>query len=91
MPVLAVGNTVYTRPMAKVMISFPDALLERIDSHASARGETRSGILQRLAEAELAAVDAQEDEEIGRMLDSLNIDLGGRDIAEIIREDRESH
>lgn len=91
MPVLTVGNTVYTRPMAKVMISIPDDLLRRLDAQAEAGGETRSGFLQRLAERELEVADAREDEEIGRLLDSLDIDLGGRDIAELIREDRESH
>ncbi|MGC1166997.1 MAG: type II toxin-antitoxin system HicB family antitoxin [Solirubrobacterales bacterium] len=77
--------------MAKVLISIPDALLERIDAHARANGETRSGFVQRLAERELEADDRQNDEEIGRLLDSLDIDLGGADIAQVIREDRESH
>ena len=77
--------------MAKVLISISDALLERVDAYARAMGETRSGFLQRLAERELEAVDRRDDEEVGRLLDSLNIDLGGADIAQIIREDRESH
>ncbi len=55
MPVLAAGNTVYTRPVAKVMISIPDLLLERVDAYVDSVGETRSGFLQRLAERELAA------------------------------------
>lgn len=91
MPVLTVRHTGYTHPVAKVLISIPDALLERVDAHAGANGETRSGFLQRLAGRELEAVDRQEDEEIGRLLDSLDIDLGGADIAQVIREDRESH
>lgn len=73
------------------MISIPDQLLERLDRRASAAGETRSGFLQRLVERELVSSDELEDEEIGRMLDSLNIDLGGRSAAELVREDRESH
>ncbi|HEV2858196.1 MAG TPA: ribbon-helix-helix protein, CopG family [Solirubrobacterales bacterium] len=77
--------------MAKVMISIPDKLLERLDHRADELGETRSGLLQRLVERELTSNDDREDEEIGSLLDSLNIDLGGRSAAELIREDRESH
>jgi metal-responsive CopG/Arc/MetJ family transcriptional regulator len=77
--------------VAKVLISIPDPLLERVDVFAKGNGETRSGFLRRLAERELEAIDRRDDEEIGRLLDSLDIDLGGADIAQIIREDRESH
>ncbi|HMI81121.1 MAG TPA: type II toxin-antitoxin system HicB family antitoxin [Solirubrobacterales bacterium] len=92
MPALTTsGNTVYTHPVAKVMISIPDDLLARLDGRARQIGETRSGFLQRLAERELAARGNREDEEIGHLLDSLDLDFGGRDIAQLIREDRESH
>lgn len=91
MPALAVSSTVYTRPVAKVMISVPDALLKRLDARAQEVGESRSGFLQLLAERELEAADHRRDDEVGRLLDSLNIDLGGADIAQVIREDRESH
>jgi hypothetical protein len=91
MPVLTTGNTVYTHPVAKVMISIPNALLERVDAQASAAGETRSGFLQRLAEAELDAAERDRHGEFERLLDSLDIDLGGADIAEVIRENRPSH
>jgi HicB-like antitoxin of HicAB toxin-antitoxin system len=91
MPVLAVSNTVYTRPVAKVMISVPDALLKRIDARAQEVGASRSGFLQFLAERELDAADRRQDDEVNRLLDSVNIDLGGADIAQVIREDRESH
>lgn len=91
MPVLAAGNTIYTRPVAKVMISIPDTLLERLDALAKHAGETRSGFLQRLAERELEVAERRDDEEVGRLLDSLRIDLGGADIVQLIREDRESH
>lgn len=92
MPVLTVGNTVYTHPVAKVMISIPDALLERIDAKASSNGETRSGFLQRLAEAELAAENAQQRRRWEEMLEAIGpVDLGGKSAAELIREDRESH
>lgn len=91
MPTLAAGNTVYTHPVAKVMISIPEKLLERLDLRARELGETRSGLLQRLVERELVSSENREDEEIGRMLDSLDLDLGGVDAAQLIREDRESH
>ncbi|HEX7278440.1 MAG TPA: type II toxin-antitoxin system HicB family antitoxin [Solirubrobacterales bacterium] len=91
MPTLAVSNTVYPYPVAKVMISIPDDLLKRLDARAKARGETRSGFLQYLAEREVQAMEDREEEEIGRMLDSLDIDLGGISAAQAIREDRESH
>ena len=91
MPVPTAGNTGYTRPVAKVMISVPDALLARVDARADELGMTRSGFLQDLAEAELDAADKDRHEEFERLLDSLDVDLGGADIAQLIREDRESH
>lgn len=91
MPTLAVSNTIYTRPVAKVMISIPDPLLERVDAQASAAGETRSGFLQRLAERELVAEDERRHREVIELLDSIDIDLGGKSAAEVIREDREAH
>jgi HicB_like antitoxin of bacterial toxin-antitoxin system len=89
MPVLAHSNTVYTHPVAKVMISIADDLLERIDAQARANRETRSGFLQRLAERELS----QHGEDRRRQLEDLlgpPVNLGG-DAAKLIREDRESH
>lgn len=91
MPVLTAGNTIYTRPVAKVMISIPDALLKRLDARAGEVGETRSGFLQRLAERELEIAERRDDDEVVRLLDSVHLDLGGADIAQLIREDRESH
>ncbi len=91
MPTIAVGNTVYTRPVAKVMISIPDQLLERIDAYARSTRETRSGFLQRVAEREIDAGSTRRREEIEELLDSLNFDLPGGDAAKLIREDRESH
>jgi metal-responsive CopG/Arc/MetJ family transcriptional regulator len=43
--------------MAKVMISLPDSLLERIDAHARARRMSRSAFLRQAAERLLAADD----------------------------------
>lgn len=92
MPTLAVSNTVYTHPVAKVMISIPDDLLERLDVRAKAQGETRSGFLQRIAEQELERTERHDREEIERLLDEIQpLDLGGVDAAQLIREDRESH
>jgi hypothetical protein len=92
MPALAIRHTGYTRPVAKVLISIPDALLGRVDAHARASGETRSGFLQRLAEREIEAADSHVRDEIGRLLDEIEpIDLGGISAAQLIREDRESH
>jgi metal-responsive CopG/Arc/MetJ family transcriptional regulator len=77
--------------VAKVLISIPDQLLERVDAFAAANGETRSGFLQRLAERELDSDETRRHQEVIELLDSLDIDLGGKSAAQIIREDRESH
>jgi hypothetical protein len=88
-PSLAV-NTIYTHPVAKVMISVPDQLLERIDAHAGSAGETRSGFLRRLAEKELGPAEADRRAEVERLLDALAAKpLGGRG-TRIIREARDS-
>jgi metal-responsive CopG/Arc/MetJ family transcriptional regulator len=77
--------------MAKVMISIPDSLLERLDAQARASHETRSGFLRRLAERELESADDHRRDEVVRLLDLIGpLDLGV-DAARLIREDRESH
>ena len=95
MTAVATGNTVYTRPMAKVMISIPDPLLGRIDAYTSARGETRSGFLQRLAERELGVDEERRRDEARRLLDEIKTEFRSDepqvDAARLIREDRESH
>jgi len=92
MALLASGNTVYTLPVAKVMISMPDDLLDRLDTQARANRETRSGFLQRLAERELDAARSREREELEELLDKATVRGGmGGDAARLIREDRESH
>lgn len=86
------GNTVYTFPVAKVMISMPDDLLERLDALARANRESRSGFLRRLAERELDGARVAEREEIESLLDKARVPEGmGGDAARLIREDRESH
>lgn len=96
MQALVSGNTVYTHPVAKVMISIPDKLLERLDLRAKQTGETRSGFLQRLAERELEAAEGRRREEIKRLWDEVRIEVPADDpslvdVARVIREDRESH
>jgi metal-responsive CopG/Arc/MetJ family transcriptional regulator len=91
MPVLTPSNTLYTHPVAKVMISIPDKLLERLDSRARANGETRSGFLQRLAVDEIEREKVQERKDLEELLDKIGtLDLGGN-AAQLIREDRNSH
>jgi metal-responsive CopG/Arc/MetJ family transcriptional regulator len=76
--------------MAKVMISIPDDLLERLDAHARSSGETRSGFLRRLAEREISADDTQRQRHFEELLRGASAPLGGN-AAQLIREDRESH
>lgn len=96
MPILTAGNTVYTHPVAKVMISIPDKLLERLDLRAKETGETRSGFLQRLVEGEVQAAEERRRGEIKRLLDQVRIEVpeddpDAWDVVRLIREDRESH
>jgi len=84
------GNTVYTHPVAKVMISMPDDLLDRLDAQARANRETRSGRLRRLAERELDSARSREQEELEKLLDKATAPMGGEAVR-LIREDRESH
>jgi metal-responsive CopG/Arc/MetJ family transcriptional regulator len=76
--------------VAKVMISMPDELLERLDAQARSNRETRSGFLRRLAERELDTERAQEREQLEALLDKATAPMGG-EAARLIREDRESH
>ena len=89
MPAQALGNTVYTHPVAKVMISIPDDLLERLDARARANRETRSGFLRRLAERELREHGDSRRKQLEDLLGP-PVHMGG-DAAKLIREDRESH
>jgi metal-responsive CopG/Arc/MetJ family transcriptional regulator len=54
--------------MAKVMISLPDSLLERIDAHVQAHRTSRSAFLQDAAERILAVEDAERAERIRMLL-----------------------
>ena len=54
--------------MAKVMVSFPDDLLGRLDERARRRGTTRSGLLQELVERELATEAETRGRNVARAL-----------------------
>jgi hypothetical protein len=86
-PILTAGHTVYPADVAKVLISFPDDLLSRIDEYAKRTAETRSGFLQRLAERELAADDARRTKEFEDLLGP-PLHLGGN-AAQKIEESHE--
>jgi len=81
--------------VAKVMISIPDKLLERLDLRAKEARETRSGLLQRLVERELEAAEGREHTEIRDLLQQIaSLEPGAeptRSAAQMVREDRESH
>lgn len=92
MTTTTLSNTVYTHPVAKVMISIPDDLLERLDALVESNRETRSGYLRRLAEQDLKAGSERRREEVEGLLDKATVRGGmGGDAARLIREDRESH
>lgn len=86
---MTTGNTVYLQSVAKVMISFPDDLLERVDALAKERGLTRSGLLQRLAERELEYKEDENRAEMRRLLELATKPRGGN-ATQMIREDRDS-
>ena len=94
MPSLTPSNTVYTHPVAKVMISIPDDLLSRLDLRAKEAGESRSGLLQRLAERELEDQERGRRKEVKRLMGAIEgtfTDNEHRfDVAQLIREDRDS-
>jgi metal-responsive CopG/Arc/MetJ family transcriptional regulator len=71
------------------MISIPDDLLALLDQAARRRGTTRSGLLRRLAERELALDAETRREEIFAILSRAQ--PHGGDVARLVREDRGSH
>lgn len=95
MTTLTPSNTVYTHPVAKVMISIPDELLKRLDLRAKEAGESRSGFLQRLAEREVRAAEDRKRSEIKDLLREIAALEPGDEprvsAAQLIREDRDSH
>jgi metal-responsive CopG/Arc/MetJ family transcriptional regulator len=75
--------------MAKVMVSLPDDLLQRIDRRAHARHATRSGFLRELAERELATGARDDRAETEELLGD-PVSLGG-DTRRLLHADRRSH
>lgn len=76
--------------MAKVLISMPDELLERVDREARRRGATRSGLLQDAAQRELGWPDpAALDAAVERGRAALE-GAGSFESAELIREARDA-
>jgi predicted transcriptional regulator len=77
--------------MAKVLISMPDDLLERIDREANARGSNRSRFLQDAARRELGWPSSDTLEAaLARGREAL-AGVGGFESAELIREQRLAH
>jgi hypothetical protein len=66
--------------MAKVLVSFDDGLLRRIDRAARADGQSRSAYLSALAESDAAL----------RELDRLFADAPGDDATAVIRAERDA-
>ncbi len=76
--------------MAKVLISMPDELLERVDREADRRGATRSGFLQNAAQRELGWPDpAALDGALERGRAAL-AGAGAFESAELIRGERDA-
>jgi Ribbon-helix-helix protein, copG family. len=74
--------------MAKVLISVPDDLLERIDQAAQAQGTTRSGYLQDAARRQLGWPSARTlSAALGRGREALE-SAGRFESADLIRRDR---
>lgn len=81
--------------MAKVLVSIPDDLLREIDLRVQSMGQTRSGYLRRLVEADIEQDERRGREEAKRIMDSIRAEFHEGeepiDAAKMIREDRESH
>lgn len=76
--------------MAKVMISMPEDLLERLDRVARERGSSRSGFLQEIVRRELGWPDPVAfDAALERGRRAL-ADAGAFESAELIREERDA-
>jgi HicB-like antitoxin of HicAB toxin-antitoxin system len=86
---MSMSYTAVMSKAAKVMVSIPDELLERIDREADERGTSRSGFLQEAARRELGWPDpAQVDAALARGRAAL-AGVGGFEAAELIRAERE--
>jgi predicted transcriptional regulator len=80
----------YTAPMAKVMISLPDELLEHIDHEAERRRSSRSALLQEAARRELGWPDpAALDTAVARARKAM-AGAGAFESAELVRAERDA-
>lgn len=87
---MSMSYTVSMAKAAKVMVSIPGELLERIDREADERGTTRSGFLQEAARRELGWPDpARVDAALNRARAAL-AGAGSFESAELIRSEREA-
>lgn len=87
--VVAYCLAVYPLDMAKVMVSFPDELLARVDAEAARRGTTRSGLLQDAARREVGDLGLPKAEILER-LDRLAAGWpAGRDPLAALKVDRQ--
>jgi hypothetical protein len=76
--------------VAKVLISLPDELLDRIDNEADARGVTRSRFFQEAAQRELGWPSAAVfDAALARGREAMSM-AGAFESAKLIRRDRDS-
>jgi hypothetical protein len=86
---IAVSYNLDMAKALKVMVSFPDDLLDRIDREADERGTTRSGFLQEAARRELGWPDpAAIDAALARGRAALD-GVGAFEAADLIRAERE--
>jgi hypothetical protein len=81
-------------PMAKVLVSFDEQLLKRIDRAAGASGQTRSGYLAWLAETQIGSGSGPGKSPGARRamkaLDRLFVDSPPGDSTAAVRADRDS-
>jgi predicted transcriptional regulator len=76
--------------MAKVLISMPDDLLERVDREAERRGATRSGLIQEAARRELGWPDPTTFDAALERGRSALAGTGAFESADLIRRDRDA-
>lgn len=80
----------YTHAMAKVMISLPDEVLDRIDGEVRSRGTSRSEFLRTAALRELGHVDtATFDAALARSR-ALFAGAGAFESAKLVRDERDA-
>jgi predicted transcriptional regulator len=77
--------------VAKVLISVPDDLLQRIDREATSRGTTRSRFLEDAARRELGWPAAEQAEAAVKRAREALAPYGRVGSAELIRRDRDAH